>query len=104
MLKQHTTIRTTVTLPQELADRSQRFIGPDAIPSRNALILAALEYYLEELERVEIDEQFAQMEDDADYLALNEQIAESFNDADWESLAEGRKDSYDAWANYHPTA
>jgi len=79
MLKQHTAIRTTVTLPQELADRSQRFIGPDALPSRNALILAALEYYLTKLERAEIDEQFAQMADDVDYLALNEQIVESFS-------------------------
>ena len=86
MYMQHATVRTTVALPTEIVERSQRFIGKGAFPNRNAFILTALERYLVELERAEIDDQFALMAEDPEYLALNEQIVEYFADTDWESL------------------
>jgi metal-responsive CopG/Arc/MetJ family transcriptional regulator len=80
------TIRTTVTLPSGLIDRSQHFVEKGVVPSRNALIIAAVERFLIELERVEIDRQFAAMQEDEDYQALNEEIANAFAESDWEAL------------------
>ncbi len=88
MIKQFETVRTTVTLPVGLVNRSQHFIDSGTIPSRNMLIVTALEQFLLELEREEIDRQFEAMADDADYQLLNEQIAEEFAESDWEALEE----------------
>ena len=88
-LAEFETVRTTITVPAELINRSQHFIGQHAIPSRNALIVAAIERFLDELERQEIDRQFEAMADDTAYQALNEQLAEEFSDSDWEALQEG---------------
>ena len=89
MLEKYKTIRTTLTLPADLNKRSQHFVDAGIIPSRNALIVAALEKYLLELEREEIDRQFEAMVGDDDYQMLNEQISESFTESDWETLVEG---------------
>lgn len=80
------TVRTTVTLPADLVKQSQRFVDDGTVPSRNALIVAALEHFLAELERQEIDRQFAAMTNDTEYQELNERLAEEFADADWETL------------------
>jgi metal-responsive CopG/Arc/MetJ family transcriptional regulator len=85
-LDQFETIRTTITLPARLVKRSERFIKEGAAPSRNALIVAALEYFLTELEEQEIDKTFAGMAEDVDYQALNERLAEDFAESDWEAL------------------
>jgi metal-responsive CopG/Arc/MetJ family transcriptional regulator len=89
MLKEFETVRTTLTLPADLNKRSQHFVDGGIIPSRNALIIAALEKYLLELERQEIDRQFDAMADDHAYQAMNEQISESFAESDWDALVEG---------------
>ena len=80
------TVRTTVTLPVDLVKQSQRFVDDGTVPSRNALIVAALEHFLAELERQEIDRQFAALAKDAEYQELNERLAEEFADTDWEAL------------------
>ena len=67
------TIRTTVTIPTSLLQRGQHFLDKGVVPNRNALVVTALERFLTELERQEIDRQFAAMVDDSDYQALNEQ-------------------------------
>jgi metal-responsive CopG/Arc/MetJ family transcriptional regulator len=85
-LAQFETIRTTVTIPMHLMQRSQHFLEKGIIPNRNALVVAALEHFLAELERQEIDRQFAAMVDDVEYQTLNEQLAESFDASDWEAL------------------
>ena len=82
-------IRTTVTLPADLIARSQPFLDQGMIASRNALIVAAVEHFLSELERQEIDRQFAAMSNDEAYQALNEAIADDFSDSDWEALNMG---------------
>ena len=88
MLKKFETVRTTLTLPVDLLERSQHFVDGGIIPSRNALIIAALEQYLLELERQEIDRQFEAMADDDAYQAMNQQISEAFTESDWEALVE----------------
>lgn len=80
------TVRTTVTLPADLVKQSQRFVDEGIVPNRNALIVAALEHFLAELERQEIDRQFAAMAKDTEYQELNERLAEEFADTDWEAL------------------
>ncbi len=89
MLKQFKTIRTTITVPSKLIDRAQHFVDSGTIPSRNALIIAAIEQYLLELERQEIDQQFEGMAEDTAYQALQQEINESFAESDWEALNEG---------------
>ena len=89
MLKKFEVVRTTLTLPADLIKRSQHFIDGGVIPSRNALIIAALEQYLLELEQQEIDRQFEAMADDDAYQAMNEQLSESFAESDWAALIEG---------------
>ena len=88
MLKKFETVRTTLTLPVDLLERSQHFVDGGVIPSRNALIIAALEQYLLELERLEIDRQFQAMAEDDAYQAMNQQISEAFAESDWEALVE----------------
>lgn len=87
-LAQFSTVRTTITVPLDLINRSQHFIESGEVPNRNALIVTALEQFLNELERQEIDRQFAMMADDESYLELNEQLSESFAESDWETLLE----------------
>jgi len=89
MLAKYETIRTTLTLPVDLVNRSQHFIDSGTIPSRNALIVTALERFLLELERQEIDRQFALMAEDKSYQAMNQQVADEFAESDWETWAEG---------------
>lgn len=88
MLEKFETVRTTLTLPVDLIKRSQHFIDSGLIPSRNALIIAALEQYLLDLERQEIDRQFEAMADDDAYQAMNQQISEAFAESDWDALVE----------------
>ncbi|MCB0194161.1 MAG: CopG family transcriptional regulator [Anaerolineae bacterium] len=88
MLEKFETVRTTLTLPADLIKRSQHFVDEGFIPSRNALIIAALEQYLIELERQEIDRQFEALADDEAYQTMNEQLAESFAESDWDTLVE----------------
>ena len=86
MLTKFETARTTVTVPTELLERSQHFIDSGAAPNRNALIVAALEHFLNELERQEIDRQFEAMAEDDSYQEMNRQLAEDFAESDWEAL------------------
>jgi metal-responsive CopG/Arc/MetJ family transcriptional regulator len=85
-LNQFATVRTTVTLPTALVRRSEHFIEKGTVPSRNALIVAALEYFLTELEEREIDQAFAAMGEDTDYQLFDEQLAEDFVESDWEAF------------------
>lgn len=87
MLMKSETVRTTVTVPTSLIDRSQHLIDEGKLPSRNALIVAALEHFVTELERRDIDRQFEAMAEDASYYEMNRQLAEDFAESDWEALA-----------------
>ena len=83
------TVRTTLTLPVDLVKRSQHFVDAGTIPSRNALIVTALEQFLQQLERQEIDRQFEAMAEDEAYHEINEQLVDEFAESDWDALVEG---------------
>lgn len=89
MLSQFETVRTTVSFPKPLIDRLQRLIDSGIAPSRNALVVTALEQYVQELEREAIDRAFDAMSGDNAYQALNESIADAFAESDWEAWREG---------------
>ena len=89
MITKYKTVRTTLTLPIDLIERSKHFIDRGTLPSRNALIVAALERYLLELEQREIDQQFEVMAEDHAYQAMNEELADAFAESDWDALKEG---------------
>ena len=89
MIAEFETIRTTLTLPINLVKRSQHFIDGGTIPSRNALIVTALERFLLELERQEIDRQFETMAGDEPYQAMNQQLANDFEESVWAAWVEG---------------
>lgn len=86
MISQFETMRTTVTIPTRLIQRSQRFLDLGIVPNRNAFVVAAMERFVEQLEREEIDRQFAEMAEDVEYQALDEEVVESFRFTDWEAL------------------
>ena len=90
-ISNYETVRTTVTLPADLVKWSQQFVEKGTVPSRNALIVAALEHFLVELEQQEIDRQFATMAEDSQYRELSLQIAEDFAESDWEALGVGEE-------------
>jgi len=89
MLAEFETIRTTLTLPVDLVKRSQHFIDGGTIPNRNALIVTALERFLLELERQEIDRQFEAMAEDEPYQTMNQKLADDFGESDWHAWVEG---------------
>lgn len=78
-------VRTTVDLPSTVKERIEQALERGAAKSQNALIVRAVEQFLEDLERAWVDAQFAAMADDEDYQALQLRIAEEFAPADWES-------------------
>lgn len=80
--------RTTVDLPRSLLQRAQRLIDSKIVRSRNGLIVAALESYVERLEREAIDAQIAAMATDAKYQQLMLAMADEFASSDWEALDE----------------
>jgi Arc/MetJ-type ribon-helix-helix transcriptional regulator len=91
-LRQFETVRTTVTLPVELVERTQGFVERGILPNRSAAITAALEYFLDEVERQEIDRAFGALADDAAYRAMSEEVAESFATSDWEAFIAAEAD------------
>lgn len=87
-LDQFETVRTTVSLPATLVERTRIFIERGLIPNRNAAIAAALEYFLDEMERQDIDRAINSMATDEAYDQLGEDLDSEFAASDWESLLE----------------
>lgn len=87
--RQFDTTRTTVTLPTRLVKRTQAMIDRGLLPNRNAAIAAALETFLDDLERRQIDEAFVAMSDDEGFRQLSRRIDDAFAEADWEALSIG---------------
>ena len=79
-------IRTTITIPIELLEKINQALRQKVAPSRNALLIHALQQYLENWEQEKIDEQIAQMATDAAYQTLNLQMVEEYEAAGWEAL------------------
>ena len=87
IIVQERLVRTTLDLPRDLLERSNRVVDEGKVKSRNLLIIAALAQYLDTLERTEIEETFAHMRDDAVYRRLALSLAEDFSPTVREALA-----------------
>ena len=79
-------IRTTVDIPIELSERINKALHKKCAPSRNALLIQALQRYLEYLEQEEIDAQIAQMAADSEYQELHAKMVKEYEPAGWETL------------------
>jgi len=79
-------IRTTIDIPVELLERINKVLHKKVVPSRNALLIQALQRYLEYLEQDEIDSHIAQMAEDAAYQELHVRMVEEYEPAGWEAL------------------
>jgi len=86
-------IRTTIDIPIELSERVNKALHKKCAPSRNALLIQALQRYLEYLEQEEIDAQIAQMAADSEYQELHDQLAKEYEPAGWEALRLGEEGS-----------
>jgi metal-responsive CopG/Arc/MetJ family transcriptional regulator len=86
-------IRTTIDIPIELSERVNKALHKKCAPSRNALVIQALQRYLEYLEQEEIDVQIAQMTADSEYQELHGQLAKEYEPAGWEALRLGEDSS-----------
>ncbi|MGB0386011.1 MAG: type II toxin-antitoxin system PemK/MazF family toxin [Ardenticatenaceae bacterium] len=80
-----TKVRTTVDLPSTVERRIEQAVDQGIAKSQNALIVQAVEHYLDEMEQAWIDEQFIAMAQDKEYQALQQTIMDEFAYADWES-------------------
>ena len=77
-------------LSQAIQDVAAR-IDKKCAPSRNALLIQALQRYLEYLEQEEIDAQIAQMAADSEYQKLHAQMVKEYEPAAWEALRLGEE-------------
>jgi metal-responsive CopG/Arc/MetJ family transcriptional regulator len=82
-------IRTTLTLPVELLEATDRAISEGKAKSRNEFVARAIRNELAVQKRAEIDAAFAEMGNDAEYQAEVEIINQEFAQSDWEALQLG---------------
>jgi metal-responsive CopG/Arc/MetJ family transcriptional regulator len=83
------TIRTTLTLPVQLLEATDRAVSEGKAKSRNEFVALAIRNQLALQKRAEIDASFAQMANDAEYQAEVEIINQEFAQSDWEALQLG---------------
>lgn len=86
------TVRTTVTLPQELLEATDRAVQEGQAKSRNELVARALRHELAALRRSAIDAAFAEMAEDRGYQAEAREILGEFEQADVEALRLGHEE------------
>lgn len=80
--------RTSLDLPPDLLERTDEAVRLGVARSRNNLIAAALEDYLDALDRIaSIDARFAEMRGDARYREMQLALAANFAESDVETLA-----------------
>ncbi|AKG20560.1 CopG family ribbon-helix-helix protein [Calothrix sp. 336/3] len=79
------TIRTTLTLPAELLEATDRVVGEGKARSRNEFIARAIRHELAVQKRAEIDAEFAQMANDREYQTETAIIYQEFAQSDWEA-------------------
>lgn len=61
-------MRTTITIPEDLAAQADALIGLNGIITRNQLIVEALQHWIELKQEEAIDAEFASMAEDEDYI------------------------------------
>lgn len=83
------TIRTTITLPVELLDATDRAVNQGKAKSINEFIVQALLHELEALKQAEIDDALIEMTQDPEYQSQVIQMENEFTTASWEALQLG---------------
>jgi metal-responsive CopG/Arc/MetJ family transcriptional regulator len=83
------TIRTTLTLPSELLEATDRAVNQGKAKSRNEFVAQALRHELAALKRAEIDAALAEMAQDPDYQAEVLKMEAEFATASWEAFQVG---------------
>ncbi|MCH8745129.1 MAG: ribbon-helix-helix protein, CopG family [Chloroflexi bacterium] len=83
---QKQTVRTTVTLPDQLLKAVDQAVEAGKAKSRNELIANALRRELAALRRLEIDSAFQEMSADQEYRDESLNLSEEFAEADSETL------------------
>jgi metal-responsive CopG/Arc/MetJ family transcriptional regulator len=78
------TIRTTVTLPEQLLIAINEAVEAGRAKSRNHLIANAVRHELAALKRLAIDEAFEAMSADQQYSQEAKKLSNEFADSDWE--------------------
>jgi metal-responsive CopG/Arc/MetJ family transcriptional regulator len=79
------TIRTTLTLPVELLEATDRAVSEGKAKSRNEFVAHAISNELAVQKRAEIDVAFAEMKNDSEYQAEVKIIDREFARSDWEA-------------------
>lgn len=83
------TVRTTLTLPSELLEATDKAVQQGKAKSRNEFVAQALRRELAALKRAEIDAALAEMAKDPEYQAEVLKIEAEFASAQWEALQLG---------------
>ncbi len=83
------TVRTTLTLPSELLEATDKAVREGKAKSRNELVAQALRRELAALKRAEIDAALAEMANDPEYQAEVLKMEAEFASAQWEALQLG---------------
>jgi metal-responsive CopG/Arc/MetJ family transcriptional regulator len=82
-------VRTTLTLPAELLEATDRAVREGKARSRNKFVALALRREFTAQKQAGIEVAFAAMADDAEYQAEVVMISNEFATADWESFQIG---------------
>ena len=83
------TVRTTLTLPAEILEATDRAVREGKAKSRNEFVALALRREFTAQKRAEIDVAFAAMADDTEYQSEAMAIANELAKADWEAFQIG---------------
>ncbi|MBD2434284.1 MULTISPECIES: ribbon-helix-helix domain-containing protein [Fischerella] len=86
---ENSTVRTTLTLPGELLEATDRAVKEGKAKSRNDFIARAIRHELAAQKRAEIDAAFTAMAGDVEYQAEVRKINNDFAKADWEAFQIG---------------
>lgn len=80
-------MRTTITIPDNLAVQADALVGKNGVTTRNQLIVEALAHWVQLKQEQSIDDEFASMANDADYITETLAIESEFENSDWEVTA-----------------
>jgi metal-responsive CopG/Arc/MetJ family transcriptional regulator len=83
------TVRTTLTIPRELLEATDKAVLEGKAKSRNDFVVQALRRELAAQKREEIDAALAEMASDPDYQAEVLKLEVEFATAQWEALQLG---------------
>ena|SRR5436190_1582700 len=80
---------TTVRLPGSLLDQAKEFIesGITGIATMSGLIAGALELYLENMRKEQIDQAFLRVAEDRNYQRLSRELNQMFSNSDRETMS-----------------